>query len=292
MYPAEFRYLRPAGLAEVFGALDRHAGDVKVLAGGQSLLPMMKLRLAAPGVLVDLAGSAELRGQWRTADGVRIGALTTYRELLHSPASLALLPGVAETVDVIADPQVRARGTIGGALAHGDPTADLPAMFLALDARLRVASPRGERETALDGFITGLYTTDLAEDEVLTAIDVPAPPPGTGAAYDKHEQPANHQALCGVAAVLTVADGQVVRARVAMTGVSSTARRLTTLEETLIGVRVDGTALEEAAEAATQGVEPLDDLHAPAAYRLQLLRVSTRRALRVAATRAGARWAA
>lgn len=292
MYPAEFRYHRPSGVDDVYTALTRYAPDVKLLAGGQSLLPLMKLRLAAPGVLVDLAGSAELRGQWRTRDGVRLGAMTTYRDLNRNRAALALLPGVGETLDMIADPQVRARGTVGGALAHGDPTADLPAMFLALEARLRLGSPRGEREVPLDGFSRGLYSTDLADDEVLLSVDVPAPPPGSGAAYDKHEQPANHQALCGVAAVLTVLDGQVARARIAMTGVSSTARRLTTLEETVIGVPTHGTALEEAADLAADGVEPLDDLHAPAAYRLQLLRVAARRALRVAATRAGTRWAA
>ncbi|GLY70350.1 FAD binding domain-containing protein [Amycolatopsis taiwanensis] len=292
MYPAEFRYLRPGGLDEVHAALEKYAGDVKLLAGGQSLLPLMKLRLAKPGVLVDLAGAGELRGQWRSADGVRLGAMTTYRELRHSPAALAWLPGVDETLDVIADPQVRARGTIGGALAHGDPTADLPAMLLALNAHVRLRGPGGERDVALDRFLTGLYTTDLAEDEVLTSVNVPAPPAGSGAAYDKHEQPASHLALCGVAAVLTVANGHVTQARVAMTGVSSAPRRLTTLEETLIGVPTSGSALEEATEAVTEGVRPLDDLHAPAAYRLQLLRVATRRALRVAATRAGQRWVA
>jgi aerobic carbon-monoxide dehydrogenase medium subunit len=292
MYPAEFGYCRPAGLGEVHATLQRYGGEAKLLAGGQSLLPMMKLRLAAPSVLVDLAGSPEVHGQWRTPDGVRLGAMTTYRELRRSPAALALLPGVAETLEVIADPQVRARGTIGGALAHGDPTADLPAMMLALDARLRLSSPRGARECDLDGFITGVYATDLAEDEVLTAVDVTAPPPGSGAADHKFEQPANHQALCGVAVVLTVTDGVVERARIAMTGVSSVPRRLTNLEETVIGVPAHGTALEDAAEEAARGVEPLDDLHGPATYRLQLLKVATRRALRVAAVRAGMRWAA
>ena len=292
MYPAEFGYVRPDTLDGVFTALTEHGDDVKVLAGGQSLLPMMKLRLATPGVLVDLGAAAELRGQWAIKDGVRIGAMTTYRELRRSPRTLDLLPGLADTLAVIADPQVRARGTIGGAVAHGDPTADLPAMLLALDAVVLLASRRGVRRRPLETFITGVYTTDIAPDEIVTAIEVPRPPAGTGAAYEKFEQPASHLALCGVAAALTVEGGRVRRARLAMTGVSSTPRRLTVLEETLIGLRVGERALDEVARAAGQNVRPLDDMHAPGPYRLHLLRIATGRALKVAAARAGAGWAA
>lgn len=292
MYPAEFAYLRPDDLDGVFTALAEHADDVKVIAGGQSLLPMMKLRLANPGVLVDIAGAGELHGQWRTPAGVRLGAMTTYRELERSPETLRLLPGLAETVNVIADPQVRARGTIGGAVAHGDPTADLPAMLLALDATVRLSSRRGDRQLMLGDFITGVFSTDLAEDEVVTAVEVALPPSGTGAAYEKFEQPASHLALCGVAAAVTVEQGTVRHARVAMTGVTSTPRRLFTVEQALAGASLSETALNEAAALAVEGVEPLDDLHAPPAYRLRLLEVATRQALRVAASRTGARWAA
>ncbi|NDL60362.1 FAD binding domain-containing protein [Phytoactinopolyspora mesophila] len=292
MYPAEFAYQRPADLDGVFTALEQHAGEAKLIAGGQSLLPMMKLRLVSPAMLIDLAGTAELRGQWRTENGVRIGALTTYRELQHSSSTLGLLPGLADTLEVIADQQVRARGTVGGALAHGDPTADLPALMLALDAEVRIGSRRGERVMALSDFVTGIFSTDLADDDVLTAVDVPLPPPGTGAAYEKFEQPASHLALCGVAAALTVVDGVVHRARVAMTGVSGTPRRLPVVEDALLGAAADPAVLDDVAALASQGVEPLSDLHAPAEYRLHLLEVATRRALQVAASRAGMRWAA
>ncbi|MGI5490396.1 FAD binding domain-containing protein [Microtetraspora malaysiensis] len=292
MYPAEFSYVRPADLDGVFSAMREHADDVKVLAGGQSLLPMMKLRLATPGVLVDLAGVGELRGQWSTADGVRVGAMTTYRELQHSPRALDLLPGLRDTLAVIADPQVRARGTVGGSVAHGDPTADLPAMLLALDAVVLLAAPRGIRRCPLETFITGVYSTDLADDEIVLAIDIPQPPAGTGAAYEKFEQPASHLALCGVAAALTIDGGRVRRARLAMTGVAATPRRLTNLEETLIGAPVRAEAFDEIAATAVRGVEPLEDMHAPAAYRLQLLKLAVRDALKVAASRAGAGWAA
>lgn len=291
MYPAEFAYLRPTGLDGIHAALGQHE-DVKVIAGGQSLLPMMKLRLAEPGVLVDLAGAAELRGQWRTATGVRIGALTTYRDLQLSPATLGLLPGLADTLAVIADAQVRARGTVGGAVAHGDPTADLPALLLALGAEVLVSSRRGRRRVTLAEFITGVFSTDLADDEVVTAVEVPVPPAGTGATYEKFAQPASHLALCGVAAALTVEGGTVRQAKVAMTGVTSTPRRLTPVEQALTGVSASGPALDEAAALAGQGIEPLDDLHASPGYRRQLLQVATQRALRVAAARTGTGWAA
>lgn len=292
MYPADFAYVRPDDLGGVFAAL-REAGErAKVIAGGQSLLPMMKLRLAAPAVLVDLAGAGELRGRFRLDSGVRIGALTTYRDLQHSRQLLDLLPGLADTLAVIADPQVRARGTIGGAVAHGDPTADLPALLLALDARVRTSSPRGERAVELADFLTGVFTTDLEEDEIVTAVDVPLPAPGTGAAYEKFEQPASHLALCGVAVAVSVEHGRVARARVAMTGVTSSPRRLPEVEQLLLGASPDGALLDAAARAATHGVTPLEDLHASAAYRLQLLKLATRQAAAVALTRAGMGWVA
>ncbi|WP_166345617.1 FAD binding domain-containing protein [Phytoactinopolyspora limicola] len=290
MYPAEFAYERPSSLDGVFTALQQNPGDAKLLAGGQSLLPMMKLRLATPAMLVDLAGAAELRGQWRTDSGVRIGALTSYRELQRSPRTLSLLPGLADTLEVIADQQVRARGTVGGALAHGDPTADLPALMLALDAEVRIRSRGGERVVALGDFITGIFSTDLADDDVLTAVDVPLPPPSTGAAYEKFEQPASHLALCGVAAALAIEGGTIQHARVAMTGVSATPRRLTTVEDALLGAAADPSSLDEIAALAPHGVEPLNDLHAPAEYRSHLLEIATRRALHRAAARAGMRW--
>ena len=292
MYTAEFAYVRPDDLDGVYSALDEYADDVKVIAGGQSLLPMMKLRLTTPGVLVDLAGAQDLHGQWCIQDGVRLGALTTYRQLQHSPQTLSLLPGLADTLAVIGDPPVRALGTIGGAVAHGDPTADLPAMLLALEAVVHLGSARGTRSLPLQDFITGLFSTDLADDEVVIAVDIPQPPSGAGAAYEKFEQPASHLALCGVAAVLNLDGHMVTRARLAMTGVAAAPRRLGVVEDALTGTSVSDSALDEVAALAVEGVEPLEDLHAPALYRLQLLRVATRQALGVAVSRAGAGWAA
>ncbi|AYY14993.1 xanthine dehydrogenase family protein subunit M [Actinobacteria bacterium YIM 96077] len=292
MYPAEFAYLRPPDLDGLYTALAQHGDGAKLIAGGQSLLPMMKLRLATPDVVVDIGGARELRGQWRTEQGVRIGAATTYRELQRSPRTLALLPGLAGALEVIADQQVRARGTVGGALAHADPTADLPAILLALDASVDLHSRQAERRLALSDFITGVFATDLRDDEVLTAVEASEPPEGSGGAYTKFEQPASHFALCGVAAVLTVEAGTVRRARVAMTGVTAMPSRLSNVERALTGCRADPAALSESATVASEGIEPLGDLHAPPEYRRHLLEVATRDAVRTAAARAGVRWSA
>src|SRR5690349_16011473 len=201
MFPADFAYARARTLDEALDLLDEaHAADeeAKLIAGGQSLLPMMKLRLAAPQVLIDLADVAELkRGQW-TEDGHTIGALTTYRQLgrgryvsrdgtpapVNGAARLVdQVPALGDALAVLADPQVRARGTIGGAVAHGDPAADLPAVLLALDAQVRITARSGSRVTPLDDFLQGVFATDLAEDEIVTAITLP-PGAATGSAYE------------------------------------------------------------------------------------------------------------
>jgi carbon-monoxide dehydrogenase medium subunit len=165
-------------------------------------------------------------------------------------------------------------------------------MLLALGARVEIRSPRGDRTVDLADFITGVFSTDLAEDEVVTGVEVPLPRPGTGAAYEKFEQPASHLALCGVAVVLSVENARIREARVAMTGVASTPQRLRSVEDVLVGASTRGAVLDEAAHAAVRGVEPLEDMHAPAAYRLQLLKTATRQALAVATSRTGEGWRA
>jgi aerobic carbon-monoxide dehydrogenase medium subunit len=287
VFPVDFGYVRADSLAHaltLLAAAGAGGEDVKLLAGGQSLLPMMKLRLAAPETLVDIGGLAELTGVAANGAGARIGALTTYRALQHDPLITATFPAMTDALAVLADQQVRARGTVGGCVAHGDPASDLPAVLLALDAELTIASPRGTRTVPLDGFLQGVYTTDLATDEILTAITLPAAPPGQ--AYEKFEQPASHLPLAGVCAVAEVKDGVLAAAKVAVTGVAGRVFRAIHTERTVVSAPVTPALLDEAAARATDGVQPLSDQHASGPFRLHLAEVLTRRALARAIERA------
>ena len=290
MFPADFCYVRAGSLAQALELLAEGAAageDVKLLAGGQSLLPMMKLRLAAPQTLVDIGGIAELAGVTADGAGTTIGALTTYRALQYDQRVALAFPALADALAVLADQQVRARGTIGGCVAHGDPAADLPAVLLALDARLEIASPRGTRNLTLDAFLQGVFTTDLAADEVVTAIILPAAPPGAvGSAYEKFEQPASHLPLAGVCAVVVI-DGEVITsARVAVTGVAGRAFRTLDTERSLASARPADTVIAAAASQVATGVRPLSDQHASGPFRLHLAEVLARRALTRAIQRA------
>ena len=270
----------------------RAAGDeAKFLAGGQSLLPMMKLRLAAPQVLIDLAGLDDLKGVRRDGDGgFSIGALTTYRELQRAGAVAGAVPALADALALLADPQVRARGTVGGAVAHGDPAADLPPVLLALDAELTIASPAGTRTALLDDFLQGVFTTDLAEDEIVTAITIRAG--GTrGSAYAKFPHPASHLPLAGVAAVVTMEDGRVARAEVAVTGISSRPYRARDSERAVTSRApapdlLSEPVLSEAVALVADGITPLSDQHASGPYRVHLAQVLARRAISSAIKRA------
>jgi len=309
MFPADFAYARARSLDDAFDLLDEAAAageEAKLIAGGQSLLPMMKLRLAAPQVLIDLADVAELkRGQW-TEDGHTIGALTTYRQLgrgryvsrdgtpapVNGAARLVdQVPALGDALAVLADPQVRARGTIGGAVAHGDPAADLLAVLLALDAELAIASRRGERVAALDGFLHGIYATDLAEDEVITHVRVRTAGAG-GSAYEKFPHPASHLPLAGVCAVIRLRDGLIERAEVAVTGISPCPYRAREAERLLSGAPPTPDALAAAATRVTrpdgEKVSLLGDQHASGPYRAHLAEVLARRALATALDRARA----
>jgi carbon-monoxide dehydrogenase medium subunit len=231
VFPADFAYTRASSLPGALALLEaaRAAGDdVKVLAGGQSLLPMMKLRLATPATLLDIGDLAELKGITANGDHLRVGALTTYRDLQRDPRVAAGFPAIAEALAVLADPQVRARGTIGGALAHGDPAADLPPVLLALNARVTVASRARTRTVALEDFLLGVFSTDLAEDELVTAVTIPAvlagpevpAAPRAGQAYEKFAQPASHLPLAGACTVVEVEEGAITAARAGIAGIA------------------------------------------------------------------------
>jgi aerobic carbon-monoxide dehydrogenase medium subunit len=290
MFPADFGYGRARSLDEALDLLAAAQADgeeAKLLAGGQSLLPMMKLRLATPQTLVDIAGLTELTGV-AVGDGTTIGALTTYRALARDPLVAGRLPAMTDALAVLADPQVRARGTIGGAVAHGDPAADLPAVLLAFDAQVRITARSGSRVTPLDDFLHGVFATDLAEDEIVTAITLP---PGAGAgaagsAYEKFEQPASHLPLAGVCAAVTVENEVITSAKVAVTGVAGRPFRARHSERALSSAPAARDSLAVAAASVAEGVRPLSDQHASGPFRLHLAEVLTRRALTRALARA------
>lgn len=290
VFPAPFGYLRAGSLPQALGLLARaraEGEEAKVLAGGQSLLPMMKLRLAVPQTVIDIGAIRGLAGVTAGGDGSAvIGALTTYRELRRDPVMTARFPAVTDALDVLGDQQVRARGTIGGCVAHGDPAADLPAVLLALDAGVRIAGPSGTRAVPLAGFLRGVFTTDLAADEIITAITLPPAPPGQ--AYEKFEQPASRLPLAGACAVLAAGEGKVTAARVAITGIASRPFRDLLAERSLVSAPLTGHGLDAAAAAVGAGVEPLSDQHASGPYRVHLARVMARRALERAARRSAA----
>ncbi len=285
MFPTKFDYYRAASVEEAIALLGSHA-DAKLLAGGHSLLPMMKLRLAQPATLVDIGRIAELKGV-RAEDGaLRIGSLTTHAEVSASPLVRERCPLLAEAAGKIADPQVRNKGTIGGNVAHADPASDLPGVLVALEATMRLRGPAGERAVPAASFFVDLLTTDLGPQEVLTGIEVPAAGERSGSCYLKCEHPASGYALCGAAAVLRLApDGTCATARLCFNGVSATPHVAAGVAAALAGKRPD-----DAAIAAAMGqlaiAEPLGDLHASAEYRVELARVYGRRALAQARDRA------
>jgi aerobic carbon-monoxide dehydrogenase medium subunit len=287
MFPADFGYARARSLDEALDLLAAAQADdeeAKLLAGGQSLLPMMKLRLATPQTLIDIGGLTELTGVSNGA-GTTIGALTTYRELARDPLVAGLLPAMTDALAVLADPQVRARGTIGGAVAHGDPAADLPAVLLALDAQVLITARNGSRVTPLDDFLQGVFATDLSEDEIVTAITLPpAAPPGS--AYEKFEQPASHLPLAGVCAALTVENEVITSAKVAVTGVAGRPFRAPHSERALVSAPAVPDSLIVAAASVAEGVRPLSDQHASGPFRLHLAEVLASRALTRALARA------
>ncbi len=284
MIPASFDYTRAASMRDVLSALS--AGDgTKVIAGGHSLLPMMKFRLAQPPRLIDVGGLAELRGVAEHRRGARIGATTTYRELLESELLRERFPIIVECTGDIGDLQVRNRGTIGGSLAHADPASDMPAVMLVLDATFNLRSKRGKRSVAAREFFQGAFSTALAEDELLVDIVLPPLPKGAGTAYLSQDQAASGYALAGAAAVVARNRRTVSHAVVALTGVGEVSKLIPSTEQ-LIGTKAEPEVLARVAAGAAEGIEITGDIHASAEYRRHLAAVVVRRALDRALERA------
>lgn len=287
MITAPFDYYTPTSVQEAISLLQQHGDTAKLLAGGHSLIPLMKLRLANPGVLIDISRIPGLAFIREEGDRIVIGALTTHAMIEQSALLKERLPLLPETAARIGDLQVRNRGTIGGSLAHADPAADLPAALLALDAELVCQGPHGERILPAREFFVGMLTTALQPDEVLTAVRFPVPSGRTGMAYRKIDHPASHYAVVGIAALVTMSnEGTVARAAIGITGAATTPSRAAAPESALQGQRPTPEGLARAAEQAADGLDLLDDLYASAEYRRHLVRVETRRALETAAQRA------
>ena len=280
MYPAPFEYHAPGSVDEAIQLLGQYEDEGKLLAGGHSLLPVMKLRFAQPKHLIDLRKIPGLAGVREEGNVVVIGAMTTHWQVLSNDIIRRRLPILAETASRVGDPLVRNMGTLGGSLAHADPAADLPATILVLGAELTAVGPRGSRTVKADDFFVDLMTSALEPNEVLTEIRIPVPPAGTGGAYEKYAHPASGYAVAGVAALVTLDGGRTIRsARVGITGLGNKATRATGVEEALSGKTADESTLESAAARAAEGLEPREDLQGSAEYKAHLARVYTRRAL-------------
>lgn len=294
MKPAPFAYESPTTLEAALRALANHGDDAKVLAGGQSLIPVMNFRLARPAVLIDLNRLPGLDFIERHASGaLRIGALTRQSRIERDPLVAELSPLLAEAVPYIAHPQIRNRGTVGGTLAHADPAAELPAVAVALGARLRLESPRGDRWLAADDFFQGLFATALAADELLVEVELPAPPPRSGSAFMEIARRHGDYALAGVAATVTLdAGGACIGSALVVLGVGDRPALSTGVMEVLADQRPSGDLLESAASAVQQEIEPVGDIHASADFKRHLSGVLTRRALAKAFERAAKRAAA
>ena len=286
MIPVAFDYTRPTTLDEAVRALSGADGAAKILAGGQSLLPVMRLRLAYPELLIDLAGVGGLRGVREEPDAIVVGAMTTHDQVLHDPLIATHAPLVAAATATVADRQVRHRGTFGGSLAHADPAGDLPAVAVALDAELVLTGPGGTRRVGAADFFVDYMTTTLGPDEILTEVRLPKLGAGWGVAYEKFNRVAQAWSIVGVAAAVRVVDGQVAEARIGLSNMAPTPVRARAVEAALAGVGADG--VDAAAQAATEGTDPPGDLSGSPDYRAHLARVLTARAVRRAGGLAGA----
>ncbi|MGZ7032288.1 MAG: FAD binding domain-containing protein [Thermoanaerobaculia bacterium] len=286
MIPASFEYSSPKSLAEAIALLQKLGSGAKILAGGQSLIPLMKLRLAAPAHLVDINGIRDL-AYIRESDGyLTIGAMTREADLDSSELLRKKYPIIADTAGVIGDPLVRNMATVGGNLAHADPANDHPATMLALSTEVVAVGPKGSRKIPLTSFFTGLFTTSLQPDEILTELRIPAPPPRSGGAYLKVERKVGDFATAAVAAQVTLDGNNIVRAGIGLTNVGQMPIKATRAEKALQGKPADDKNIEEAARIAATEAEPSDDLRGSADYKRNLVRVLTARALRLAVSRA------
>jgi carbon-monoxide dehydrogenase medium subunit len=281
--PTTFEYARATSLDDALAKLKAAGAGGKFIAGGHSLVPLMKLRLSEPSVLIDISRIPDLAGI-RERDGkITIGAATVHHDVATSPFLKERCPVVSDAAATIGDPQVRNRGTLGGSIAHADPSADMPAVLLALDAEVHLKGPRGWRLVKAPDFFQGLFTVDMAADEIVASVQFV---PVRAAAYAKLHQRASHYAIVGVAAALDVSGGRIVSARIGLTGATSHARRLSSVEQALAGQPLSKEAIEAAAQVAGQDLTEVSaDIHASADYRRAMIPVFTRRALTAAQAR-------
>ncbi|MGB6456445.1 MAG: xanthine dehydrogenase family protein subunit M [Streptosporangiaceae bacterium] len=283
MIPAKFDYVRPATIGAAVTALANGGDDAKVIAGGQSLLPLLRLRLAYPALLVDVGDLDDLVGVTDAGEDLLIGARTTHYQLVHDPLVARHCGLLAEAAATVADPAVRHRGTLGGSLAHADPAGDLPAVALALDATLIAHGPSGDREIPARDFFVDYLTTALGPGDILTGVRVPKLDGAWGYRYEKFHRTAQAWAIVGVAALVRRSNGQVAEARVGLTNMGSVPIRAAAVEAAAAGVSASSEALQAAAASAADGTQPPADLHGAPDYRRHLARVLTGRALEAAA---------
>jgi carbon-monoxide dehydrogenase medium subunit len=278
MIPASFEYVRATSLAQAIGLLHQNPDGAKLVAGGHTLIPTLKLRLASPALLIDIGGIDELK-RIEIGEQIRIGALCTHAELLASQPLRRILPIFHQTADLIADPQVRNRGTIGGSLANADPAADWPAVVVALKAELELASSTGRRRVAARDFFVDIMTTALEADEVLVAIHIPRPAADAQFRYRKIRHPASGYAVVGVAVALRLQDGIVSHAAIGITGAAGRAFEADAASVSLIDKSLSSQNIQTAAALASEQVECLSDHYASADYRKHLIRSQVARAL-------------
>lgn len=286
MIPHAFEYHAPTSVPDAIALLGRYGDEAKLLAGGHSLLPMMKLRFAEPAHLIDLGRIPGLRGIAQVADEIHIGAMTTENDLVWSPLLADKVPLLVEGARWISDPQVRYKGTIGGDISHGDPGNDHPALMLALDASFALKGPNGERVVKADGFFLGLYSTLLEPGEILTRIQVPIPPAGSGWAYQKLKRKIGDFATAASAVMLRMQDGTVASARIALTNVGATPLKASAAAASLVGKPIDEASVAEAARLAMEICDPTPDQRGDADYKRAMAGEMTRRALLSAHSRA------
>jgi carbon-monoxide dehydrogenase medium subunit len=287
MIPGQFEYHAPKSLPDALGLLTKFGDEAKLLAGGHSLLPMMKMRFAQPGHLIDLGKIPDLKGIREDGGTIRIGAMTTENELIWSKLLQDKCPLIVEGARLISDPQVRYKGTIGGDISHGDPGNDHPALMLALGASFVLRSAKGERVVPADGFFVGTYATLMTADEIMTEIRIPVPAPGTGYAYAKLKRKIGDFATAAAAVTLRMSGGTVKEVTIALTNVGPTPLKARAAEDSLRGRPLDDASIAAAAELAMSICDPAADQRGDIEYKTAMAGEMTQRALRVAQSRAG-----
>ena len=279
MIPSTFDYVRPKTVDEAVAALKQGGDDSKVITGGQSMLPLLRMRLASPSILVDCGRIDEMKGIKESSDAITIGAATTHHEVLTNDLVGQYAELLALTTATVADPQVRHRGTFGGALAHGDPAGDLAAVALVMNATMEIAGLGGRRKVAAKDFFVDYFTTAVGPDEVLVSISIPKMGSDWGVHYEKFNRTAQGWAIVGVAAAVRLEGKKIAEARVGLTNVASVPMRADKVEAALTGAEATLATIQKASELAADGTHATSDLHAAADYREHLMRVLTGRAL-------------